>query len=75
MQSQIKKNPTDPYWIHVGLVLQQLQGLSDGYNAVAPSNQKLSLMELTLLNMDGDLDELVVALGKRTWVHVMCIFV
>lgn len=27
MQQMISSNPKDPYWVHVGLVLQQLNGL------------------------------------------------
>lgn len=48
------------YWIHVGLVLQQLSGLTDGYAAVAPADQRLGQMEIALLNMNGDLEELMV---------------
>lgn len=35
----------------------------DGYNQAASSTQHLSLMEIMFLNMDGDLDELLIAMG------------
>lgn len=31
--ANVAGNPDDPYWIHVGLVRRQLQGLWQGYNA------------------------------------------
>jgi len=63
MQSQIKKNPTDPYWAHVSLILAQLTGLVDGYNTYADSSKKLTFNDIMLINMGGDMIDISPALN------------
>ncbi len=53
------------YWRQVQLVMSQLDGLVLGYNANCPSNQTLSSVDLFLLNMMGDLDDLIPALRRK----------
>lgn len=54
------------YWANVLAVLRQLHGLADGYNAAAPAHQQLSLFDLLLLNMDGDIETLITYLGTES---------
>lgn len=46
----------DPYWHQAGLILYQLAGMVDGYNAAQP-NQNLSfaLMDMLLINLNGQI--------------------
>eukprot|EP01113_Clastostelium_recurvatum_P013539 TRINITY_DN1719_c0_g1_i2.p1 TRINITY_DN1719_c0_g1~~TRINITY_DN1719_c0_g1_i2.p1 ORF type:complete len:584 (+),score=142.12 TRINITY_DN1719_c0_g1_i2:60-1754(+) len=65
MNKQIQANSaTSPYWYQVGLVWQQLKGLVDGYTAVAaPNTLTIGMTEFLLVNMDGDLTDLLPALN------------
>ncbi|KAL7642454.1 UNVERIFIED_CONTAM: hypothetical protein RMT77_007015 [Armadillidium vulgare] len=51
-----EKRFTSPIWHHVELILSQLKGISDGYNNA--SDHKISLEDLLLMNMSGDLEDL-----------------
>eukprot|EP00940_MAST-03C_sp_MAST-3C-sp2_P001455 g1455.t1 len=51
------------FWSLVLRSVYQIEGMLDGYNDAAPSSQKLKLHDLLLLNADGDLESLQVALG------------
>ena len=46
------------YWRQVGLELAQLDGMLDGYNMAVPKDQQLTLGDMWLLNMDGDVIDL-----------------
>lgn len=53
------KDPGTPsedqsFWYHVGLVLQQLDGMLAGYNARASARRQITLNELWQINDDGD---------------------
>eukprot|EP00026_Physarum_polycephalum_P001877 Phypoly_transcript_01880.p1 GENE.Phypoly_transcript_01880~~Phypoly_transcript_01880.p1 ORF type:complete len:531 (+),score=96.77 Phypoly_transcript_01880:1380-2972(+) len=61
MLQQIKENPSDPYWVHIGLILTQLQGLLDGYNSVADSSKQMTFTQFMIINMDGDMADLLAA--------------
>lgn len=63
MASQINENPNDTYWQHISLILTQLQGVMDGYNAYANASQQLTLMDFMLINMDGDMADVMAALN------------
>ena len=52
------ESATDSYWEAVGAVLAQLDGLTAGYNSVAPKAEQLTAMDMLLQNMDGDLESL-----------------
>eukprot|EP00698_Gefionella_okellyi_P003534 TRINITY_DN13325_c0_g1_i1.p1 TRINITY_DN13325_c0_g1~~TRINITY_DN13325_c0_g1_i1.p1 ORF type:complete len:531 (-),score=108.45 TRINITY_DN13325_c0_g1_i1:54-1646(-) len=73
-KQQVKDHPTDPYWIHVGLVLNQLQGLVDGYNAFSAEAEKLTYADLLLINLLGDvltLQDAVASDAERPdWLHM-----
>ena len=49
---------TSPYWYHVGLLLDQQQGLFDGYNNYAPDHAKLDWLTFYCATLSGDLDDL-----------------
>lgn len=50
----------EPYWHQIGLLLQQLSGLEDGYRGVTGGTPRLKVdpMGLYMLNMVGDLPDL-----------------
>lgn len=58
VMQQIKANPTSPYWVHVGLLMTQLAGVVDGYTLAAPASQKLTRLDILLMNADGDLSDI-----------------
>jgi hypothetical protein len=51
MQRQAASQSTDPYWIHVGLIFNQLNGVVLGHNkaCVAPCTP-LALIDILLLS-------------------------
>lgn len=53
--TQVTLYPNDPYWVQVGLVLAQYDGLVAGYNQ--HSSQPLSGMALLLVTADADTDD------------------
>jgi len=64
MDSQIKANPTDPYWTHINLIWTQLTSMVTGYNdANTDSSTTLQLLDFLLMNMDGDMIDLGPALN------------
>jgi hypothetical protein len=68
MKEQIKSNPSDPYWAHIGLILTQLAGVVDGYNSYTEDkSKKLSFMQFMLINMDGDMEDLLDALNVTSF--------
>jgi len=42
------------YWTQVGLILAQMNGMLQGYNDHAPSNQQMKLIDLYIINTGGD---------------------
>jgi hypothetical protein len=66
MLQQIKANPTDPYWQHVYLILTQMKGLLDGYNAYADAKHQMTYNQFLLINMDGDMDDLMAAMNASS---------
>ena len=61
-QQVLANNVTSDYWVQVGLEIRQFEGLLDGLNSAAPSNQTFSFMMLQALALAGDLGDLVPAL-------------
>lgn len=51
-----KHAPTDPYWASVQEMLAQFDGLAAGYTAAAPKEQQLTMAQLRILQLDGDLE-------------------
>ena len=58
VRAQIKANSQDPYWVRVSYTLQLLQGILDGYNGASDASVQLTLMDLWMMNSDGDLEEI-----------------
>jgi len=66
INGQVKqsKDSEKAYWHQVDLVYKQLEGIKSGY---ASSKQpKIDDFGFTLMQIDGDLEDLEVALGKKT---------
>jgi hypothetical protein len=59
MHAQILANPNVAYWHQLSLLLIQTQGLADGYNDHAPPSQRVSDWTFALMNVGGDLDDLM----------------
>jgi len=49
----------------VSLIRAQLDGLLQGYNDKATPSRKLTKQQLDIINMDGDLEELMTKFGGR----------
>ncbi|XP_060067445.1 phospholipase B-like 1 [Ylistrum balloti] len=62
MRQMVVNNQADSVWRHVGLVLDQYDGLIDGYKSAAPDNWKLEVFAFQVLNGVGDLIDLQHAL-------------
>ncbi len=63
----IAAHPSDPYWIQIAAVLDQLHGLSDAYNTFAPSDAPMTFQELQLQSLGSDLMTLFQALLPSHW--------
>ena len=58
-------DPVRVYWETVGLVLVQLEGLAAGYaNSTTGKTNPLSLTDLLLINLSGDMEDLAGAVGE-----------
>jgi len=62
---QVNANPNDPYWQEIYLITAQLEGLKAGYNAVADPSKQLTSQDFAIINMDGDLEELMSKYGSN----------
>jgi len=66
-----RRNPFDSassiteatFWYHVGLALNQMDGMLAGYNAVQPKHKHITLIDLWSINDDGDLLDIERAVG------------
>ena len=56
MTSKYKNN--DSYWHEVNNLYMQMRGLHEGYNSMAPPNEKIDLVHFQTLISLGDIDEL-----------------
>lgn len=63
MTAMIAENPNDTYWQHVSLILTQLTGVMDGYNAHVNQSLQLGILDFMLINMDGDMADVMAALN------------
>ncbi|XP_021341842.1 phospholipase B-like 1 isoform X2 [Mizuhopecten yessoensis] len=66
LRQMVENNQADPVWRHVGLVIDQYDGLIDGYKSVAPDNQQLEVFAFQVLNGAGDLIDLQHALDPKS---------
>ena len=57
-EQQVATHASDPYWATVGAIFAQLDGITAGYNAAAPSAQQLTPQEMLIQNLDGDMESL-----------------
>ena len=49
---------TDPYWHEVNNLYNQMRGLHEGYNSMAPQNEKIDLVHFQTVVSLGDVDEI-----------------
>jgi len=68
MNEEVREQPSEPYWKLAGFMLDQLRGLTDGYNAArsrfdepALSTDQIYMMSL----IDADMDDLTLALKAQ----------
>lgn len=62
MMTNIQKYaPKDPYWQHVQYQVEQLEGMTEGYNAASPKNN-MSYIDMYMLASWYDLDDIVAKL-------------
>eukprot|EP01087_Luapelamoeba_hula_P011077 TRINITY_DN2985_c0_g1_i7.p1 TRINITY_DN2985_c0_g1~~TRINITY_DN2985_c0_g1_i7.p1 ORF type:complete len:552 (+),score=88.88 TRINITY_DN2985_c0_g1_i7:55-1710(+) len=54
-QKQVQANRASTYWQQADLVMQQLYGLTAGYNSTSPSS-RMSVIDFMILNSAGDLE-------------------
>jgi len=54
------------YWVAVGGVLQQFDGMIAGYSDSCPDAKPLTVLDLLLLNLNGDLFDVIPALSMNT---------
>lgn len=63
MRSQITSNPAADYWIGMGSIVSQFDGMVAGYTALAPANETLSVFDLQSIGAVGDYLDLIAALS------------
>ena len=54
----LKYKDTDPYWHEVNNLYMQMRGLHEGYNSMAPFNEKIDLVHFQTVISLGDVDEI-----------------
>ncbi|KAJ6240902.1 phospholipase b-related [Anaeramoeba flamelloides] len=64
-KEKIKNNPTDDYWIVTSLVVSQFEGLTEGYQLMAPAQEQLTELDLWMYNTAGDLLDLATAVSPE----------
>eukprot|EP00933_Yihiella_yeosuensis_P021248 TRINITY_DN16861_c0_g1_i1.p1 TRINITY_DN16861_c0_g1~~TRINITY_DN16861_c0_g1_i1.p1 ORF type:complete len:581 (-),score=106.92 TRINITY_DN16861_c0_g1_i1:191-1861(-) len=65
---QVKANPDDNFWVHVGAILAQLRGLEQGYALASTKNSSLPKLEdsaFLILNGVGDLFQIMPAVDEH----------
>lgn len=73
-QKQANDNKGDKYWDSVNLIIQQLNGLHEGYQLKANEAESLRLMDLLFIQAIGDIYDLITFWDKKTnelW-HMEC---
>lgn len=65
MNKKIKQKRSHSYWHQVALILEQIQGLQDGYKKnISVPNTKPDVMGVMFFNFFGDLEDLEALLNK-----------
>lgn len=59
IEGQISSNFNDPYWAHISFILEQFNGMVEGYNSQAYFWEQLGAIEFWLLNSITDIPDLV----------------
>lgn len=66
-RSMVSDSPAPAmYWTHVGLLLDQFDGMYAGYQAAAGPNQNLSLAEFMSISAQGDIEDISIAVGSAS---------
>eukprot|EP01104_Vermistella_antarctica_P009221 TRINITY_DN2354_c2_g1_i1.p1 TRINITY_DN2354_c2_g1~~TRINITY_DN2354_c2_g1_i1.p1 ORF type:complete len:603 (-),score=165.15 TRINITY_DN2354_c2_g1_i1:6-1736(-) len=60
-------NENDPYWIQMGHVVAQHDGLMAGYADVAPTNESLTVPQFWVMQDGGDMFDISNALNPPDW--------
>jgi hypothetical protein len=68
MQQEAQAHPSEPYWKLASFLLDQLRGLTDGFNTARRhiGESPLSLLQVYMMSLiDADMDDLVAALKAQ----------
>ena len=57
-RNQVSSNQNDTYWVSMGLILDQFDGLVAGYQSAAPQTEYLRMMDLLFIQAIGDIYDL-----------------
>lgn len=60
--SNTRKN-TDIFWKNVNFIMYQLKGFVEGYNYIAPEDQKLSFFDFFAMNFQNEIGSVMKAIG------------
>lgn len=62
------------YWRYVGLMMKQVEGLTNGFNAHCEEKDRVSFQEMYMHNADGDMETLLdmFSPGDRRWDMLEC---
>lgn len=75
IKKSLKLEPSDPlriYWWQVNIVLQQLEGLHEGYQSARKGAGTLTKENLLFLNMQNELADIIDAYGGN-YLYINCI--
>lgn len=61
------ESSSDPYYLTLRKLMSQFRGIVDGVNSVLQGDEKLTLLDLLLLNASGDLYDIVPALNPAAF--------
>ena len=66
MNQSVRAYPESYYWRTTGYIMEQFNGLVEGYNMAASPDAQMSLMDHWVLQSQGDLGDASHAIGKTT---------
>lgn len=66
MNQSVHAYPESSYWRTTGLIMEQFNGLVEGYNAIAPKEAQMSILDHWILQSQGDLGDTSHAVGRYT---------
>eukprot|EP01114_Cavostelium_apophysatum_P002950 TRINITY_DN1265_c0_g1_i1.p1 TRINITY_DN1265_c0_g1~~TRINITY_DN1265_c0_g1_i1.p1 ORF type:complete len:530 (-),score=124.52 TRINITY_DN1265_c0_g1_i1:37-1626(-) len=63
--TQVKGNPTDPYWQQVGLVIEQFDGINEAYNQYSPTDEQLNYLDFVLSQLNSEIGDIMHAIRQQ----------